>query len=444
MKNDPLYTYATGAEASGPGKPVRPGFTGSSFSVHSPWKPGYGKIKPAADRGSEAGTLCEKNVSCWSITAIAKQMKSKSLLFLSIVLAAGVLSGFRKTDPDRFFKGNLHTHSWWSDGNTYPEEVARWYRDHGYQFLAITDHNLLQEGRKSKVIGKDTVTLRELNDYRHEFEKPGEFLLLSAEEISDQSEKKPVHLSGFNLPRVVKPTGGTTVTECTASDVRAIRQALEPTGNPEWITVNHPNFGWGLTAEALALSGARFFEVFNGHPSVRNYGDSIHPGTEVLWDQANKWRIDHGEQLLLGIANDDAHQYDVYETGKANPGRGWNMVRAKELTPPALYRSMLDGDFYASTGIELRDFHCTKKGITIRINGEPGVSYATEFIGWLAGKDHPEILKTVAGTRAAYRLTGRELFVRARIVSGTIKQNPFANGDFEMAWIQPVVVRRET
>ncbi|MCX6225136.1 MAG: histidinol-phosphatase [Bacteroidia bacterium] len=366
-------------------------------------------------------------------------MKFRYSVFVSVVLLAVVLSGFQKNDPVRFFKGNLHTHSYWSDGNTFPEEVARWYRDHGYQFLAVTDHNILQEGRKTKVIDNDTVVLRELAGYRHEFEKPGEFLLLSAEEISDQSEKKPVHLNGFNLSQVVKPTGGATVAECVSANVRAIRQALEPSGNPEWIVVNHPNFGWGLTADALARCGARFFEVFNGHPSVRNYGDSVHIGTETMWDEANKWRIDNGEKLVLGIATDDAHQYDRYEVGKANPGRGWTMVRAKELTPGSLYKSMFDGDFYASTGVELVDFRSDKKGIHIRIRGEKGIHYTTEFIGWLAGKDHPEILKTAEGTKAVYRATGKELFVRARIVSGKPKANPFAKGDCEMAWVQPVM-----
>jgi hypothetical protein len=365
-------------------------------------------------------------------------MNFRAPVFAFIILLALVPTGFRTDNPVRFYKGNLHTHSYWSDGNTFPEEVARWYRDHGYQFLAITDHNLLQQGKKNRVIGKDTVVLRELSNYRHEFEKPGEFLLLSAEEISDQSEKKPVHLNGFNLSQVVKPAGGATVTECTAADVRAIRRALESSGNPEWITVNHPNFGWGLTTDALARCGSRFFEVFNGHPSVRNYGDSAHTGTETMWDQANKWRIDNGEKLLLGTATDDAHQYDVYEAGKANPGRGWVQVRACGLTPAALYQSMLAGDFYASTGIELIDFRSNQKGISIRIKGEKGIQYTTEFIGWLTGKDQPEILKTVKGTKAAYRATGKELFVRARILSDKVKNNPFAYGDREMVWVQPV------
>src|SRR3954465_5886627 len=46
----------------------------------------------------------------------------------------------------RWFKGNLHTHSLWSDGNDYPEMIADWYRARGYHFLALSDHNTLSQG----------------------------------------------------------------------------------------------------------------------------------------------------------------------------------------------------------------------------------------------------------------------------------------------------------
>ena len=33
----------------------------------------------------------------------------------------------------RWFKGNTHTHTTESDGDTAPAEVAQWYKRHGYQ-----------------------------------------------------------------------------------------------------------------------------------------------------------------------------------------------------------------------------------------------------------------------------------------------------------------------
>ncbi len=43
----------------------------------------------------------------------------------------------------RWVKGNTHTHTNRSDGEEYPHRVARWYQDHGYQFLFITDHDMV-------------------------------------------------------------------------------------------------------------------------------------------------------------------------------------------------------------------------------------------------------------------------------------------------------------
>ncbi|MGH9201250.1 MAG: PHP domain-containing protein, partial [Vicinamibacterales bacterium] len=46
-------------------------------------------------------------------------------------------------DGLRWFKGNTHAHTSNSDGDSAPDEVARWYREHGYHFLVLTDHNVL-------------------------------------------------------------------------------------------------------------------------------------------------------------------------------------------------------------------------------------------------------------------------------------------------------------
>ena len=38
-------------------------------------------------------------------------------------------------------KGNIHTHTTESDGDADPKSVMKWYKDHEYDFLVITDHN---------------------------------------------------------------------------------------------------------------------------------------------------------------------------------------------------------------------------------------------------------------------------------------------------------------
>ena len=43
-----------------------------------------------------------------------------------------------------WYRGNLHAHSYWSDGNTFPELAMYAYKANGYQFLCLSDHNAFQ------------------------------------------------------------------------------------------------------------------------------------------------------------------------------------------------------------------------------------------------------------------------------------------------------------
>jgi len=37
----------------------------------------------------------------------------------------------------RWFKGNLHMHTQWSDGQPLPEWAIDWYKAHGYDFIGV-------------------------------------------------------------------------------------------------------------------------------------------------------------------------------------------------------------------------------------------------------------------------------------------------------------------
>jgi hypothetical protein len=225
--------------------------------------------------------------------------------------------------------------------------------------------------------------------------------------------------------------------------------------------LNHPNFGWGIRAEDIILAEElRFFEVFNGHPGVRNYGDSVHPGCERMWDIALALRLGkYHLPVIYGVATDDAHNYHSYSVGKANPGRSWIMARAPYLTAEAILQAMNAGDFYPTSGVTLTDIRRTNNQVKLTIAGQPGIIYKTQFIATLRdtpldsqprmvdGKPldvsrvyHDDIGKVVAESNSltpSYTFTGDELYVRARITSSRPHPNPFQKGDVEMAWTQP-------
>ncbi len=258
---------------------------------------------------------------------------------------------------------------------------------------------------------------------------------------------KPVCVGVTNLIEAILPSSGTSAASILQDTIDAVETQRRSTGQPMIAHVNHPNYGWALTAEDIAgLRGSRFLEVFNGHPVVRNAGDDLHPSTERLWDMVLTERLARGDSPFFGTAVDDAHQYGVFDSSVANPGRGWVMVRSLELSADAILAAMEAGDFYASTGVVLEDVQVDAGRLNLSIRAEAGVSYATRFIGTRradAGPGDPSavgtVLAEVAGEAPAYAFRGDELYVRATVLSSKPKPIAPLGGEVEMAWTQPVV-----
>jgi len=396
---------------------------------------------------------------------------------------------------DRWWRGNIHTHTLWSDGNDFPEMIADWYRRQGYNFLALSDHNVLSQGvrwmkyddivqrgfkdpltryrerfgeewvetRGAEGTAEYEVRLKPLEAFRTRVEAPGEFLMIQAEEISDRAENVPVHMNATNIQEAIEPAGGATVAEAINNNLRAVEAQAERTGREILVHLNHPNFGYAVTAEEIAsIIRERFVEVYNGHPGVNHLGDKDHASVEQIWDIANTLRL---AQLkappLYGVATDDSHHYNG-QPG-SHPGRGWIMVRAAELEPETLIRAIKAGDFYASSGVTLRDvrYDDQARRLQLEIEPEPGVEYTTQFIGTKIGFD-PEssprldeqgapirttrkyshdvglVLATVSGASPAYELNGSELYVRAVVTSTSPHHDPSFEGQRQQAWTQPV------
>lgn len=374
----------------------------------------------------------------------------------------------------RWWKGNTHTHTLWSDGDAAPEAVAAWYKEHGYHFLVLSDHNVLsqgerwfpvREGKASRLTPArlaelrrrfgDAVRTREtprglemrlwtLPELAARFAEPGRFLFIQGEEITDAFQGRNIHVNGLHLAEPIPPQGGGSVVEVLQRDVDAVREQGRRLGRPVLAHVNHPNFTWSLTPrDVAAVRGDAFFEVYNGHSAVRNYGDAEHPGMEELWDLALVERLTGDDpHLLYGLATDDAHHYHDFGLGHPNPGRGWVMVRAPELTPEAIVSALLRGDFYASSGVTVREMACDGRRYRVAVAAEEGVRYTIRFLGTRrrpGGGLGPvgEVLQESRGATAEYRFRGDELYVRARVESSRLHPNPYAAGDREMAWLQP-------
>jgi hypothetical protein len=139
------------------------------------------------------------------------------------------------------------------------------------------------------------------------------------------------------------------------------------------------------------------------------------------------------------------------------------MVRARELSAPAIVAAMEAGDFYSSTGVRLADIGFDGGTLSLEIVADEGVSYTTQFISTLRDYDSTKqpveeegltsaryrysdeigtVLKEEPGRKPSYTLQGNELYVRAKVISDRAKVNPNYAGETEVAWTQPVHLRQ--
>ena len=122
------------------------------------------------------------------------------------------------------------------------------------------------------------------------------------------------------------------------------------------------------------------------------------------------------------------------------------MVRSQYLTPEHLIRAMKRGDFYASSGVTLKDvqYDAKTKELKLDIAPEDSVTFQTEFIATLkpdSTDNKDRIGKRVHVSKSlspSYRLKGNELYVRALVTSSKPHQDPSFKNQFQQAWTQPV------
>ena len=281
-----------------------------------------------------------------------------------------------------WYKGNVHTHTTKSDGDADPEVVVEWYKNHDYDFLVLSDHN-----HRTIIDGYSDA-----------------LILIPGEEVSARilGGDIPIHLNGIGISRVVEPIDAGGVVETLQANVDLITEA------GGIASLNHPNASWAYDhKDIVQIEGATLLEVYNGWPGSNSEGAPGKYSGEEIWDNV----LSTGK-IIYGIAVDDAHHYSDFTHTMANPGRGWIVVNAEQLTNESIIDSLIAGKFYFSTGIDIEDISMLDEGIELVISQHRDYIYNTKFIG----KDG-EVLKEVTGLQPKYEFSGDEEYVRASIKS---------------------------
>ncbi len=354
---------------------------------------------------------------------------------------AGLLAGCRSAGEQRgaagarWYRGNLHMHSYWSDGRAFPEQAIDIYKSLGYDFVGLSDHNVFaddasqwrpveeKEGKWPPVVtrpifdayvkafgsgvearlqnGKTEVRLKTYAEMQERFDEPGTFLLLPAVEITQVLNGIQVHLNCVNLPDSIPFVKGGPLSKQIKDDPMSVgelirRDAAEVSAlaakmkRASLLTLNHPQWVyWDIAPQDLIDNPeVRFFEVCNGGSAFAPHPDAPGVNNDSFWDAVNAFRSLKGQALLYGVGSDDTHVY-LDRTPEQRLEDAWVMVRSAALTPDALLAAMHAGDFYATCGALLDDVAFSAAGRTLRVKVQaaPNVKYRIRFITTKRGFD---------------------------------------------------------
>ncbi|MDZ7262238.1 MAG: hypothetical protein ONB05_09065 [candidate division KSB1 bacterium] len=252
-----------------------------------------------------------------------------------------------------WYKVNLHAHCAEHSGcAAIPLKtlIAEYVR-HGYDFLAITDHDSF------------TVVPPELH--------PREMVLLSGFEYSSNPHMLCLGVRGVILSEHQK----------TIDTVKA-QGGIVILSHPNWEMPPH----WSRE-QMLQLTGFCGLEIFNGVID-RLVGDSL---AVKEWD----YLLSRGKRCW-GFGADDSHElFDI--------GRVWIKVRAEKGEISYLFQALKEGNFYVSTGLDFRELSLIENKIHIETDEET----AFRFVG-----PEGKILKYHLGHLAEYWIEGWEDYVR--------------------------------
>ncbi len=247
-----------------------------------------------------------------------------------------------------FLKGGMHCHTTRSDGKGDPADVIRMHYEHGYRFLALTDHN------KFNRINYADVPMTMLSGIERNMELPG----------WKADRAHCIHIVGVGDPAAEVGPGQDEIIPRWGqfedpADAQGMINEMHRWGlktfycHPEWSGTRYPDFSM--------LQGNFGMELWNSGCAIENDQDT---DNGHYWDEA----LDEGRKLW-GVAVDDGHA--MY-----HHCNGWVMVKA-ENSAPAILRALEEGSFYASCGPEIHDFYVEDDRAVVDCSDAVCVSFRT-------------------------------------------------------------------
>ena len=272
--------------------------------------------------------------------------------------------------PGQWFKGALHVHTNRSDGHLSPEEAMEAHRDHGYHFMALTDHNVITDISALGDEGFVNIPSVEVTCGRNALGQRYHLVVL-----------------GVRSMVALPPQAAVQETIQAWSEAGAL------------IFLAHTYWSGMVASEILDLDKLAGLEVYNTSADT-DLGKGL---ASIHWDDA----LARGKRWW-GIAVDDTHWmsqdgwfYDTFG--------GWVWVKAQTLSEASILGALRRGEFYASSGPEIHDFGIANGVARLKCSPVRSINFVGHTQWGLQHRAEPG----QAITEAKYLLTGRERYLRA-------------------------------
>lgn len=251
------------------------------------------------------------------------------------------------------FKANLHSHTVLSDGRLTPEEMVKAYKEQGYSVLAITDHEAPYDHtdlttRDFLLLTGYEAYIRPLPNCKYDTFSPEIHMNLLARDPHNTT------IIGYDPAYCKYMTREVAETRKKAGDLaprqynreyinRFIQTARE---NGYLVTYNHPCWSMEAEEDILSYEGLFSLEIFN----TGRMRDNGYESNMSLFDKFQR----RGKFIYCHGADDNHNPVPLNDPFSDSFG-SWTMIMAEELTYLAVIKALENGDFYASTGPEIRE-----------------------------------------------------------------------------------------
>jgi len=266
------------------------------------------------------------------------------------------------------YRGQMHCHTTNSDGAQDPATVVRTYKDAGYDFVAVTDHN--------RVTTDPGV--------------PGILLIPGIEQAPEGKHLNRIGASG-------SLSGG-------------VQEVIDRTlAEDGFVFLNHPNWPGGYPADPNWTDA----DFANAHAfyGIEVWNSLVAPNSNA------EGRIDtllSQQRRLFLMATDDCH--NITSTA-CKTGSTW--VFADRLEPEEILRNLKSGNFYASNGARISALSVAGQTITLTTDQAGTIDFIAA-----GGRVVKSASKALS---ASYTAMGDETYIRARVTRDSDKKMAWTN-----------------